>query len=93
MVEKEIKYVVIKCPHCGWEYLPCEIFYPDSIGDASGIVRDEAGKILYFDGDSLNFKEEYCCDNCGTSFKISGTVAFDVSEVETLNSDEDGWSD
>ena len=39
---------VIKCPHCGYEMIPAEIFYPDSLlGTPKTIVRDALGKIIY----------------------------------------------
>lgn len=71
------KFYVIKCPKCGYEYLPEEIFYPKSfLGNAKNIVRDENGKILYFDEDSMNTKEEYICDNCDCAFDVDAKVEF-----------------
>ena len=91
-MEKEIKAVLIKCPHCGWEYLPCEIFYPDDmLGNAADVVRDSEGKILYYDGDSMNLEETYCCDNCGTTFSVSGAVTF-KTKVEEEVEDEEEWT-
>ena len=61
--------LIIKCPHCGCEYLPNEIFYPDELlGNASNVVRDENGKIIFHEGNNMNLKEEYVCDWCNKSF-------------------------
>lgn len=74
------KYV-ITCPHCGAEYLPSEIFYPEYIlGNPTNIIKDEKGHIEYFDGESLNFVEEYTCDICGHTFTVEGEVTFKVKE-------------
>lgn len=74
------KYV-ITCPHCGAEYLPSEIFYPDYIlGNPTNIIKDEKGRIEYFDGKSLTFVEEYTCDICNHTFIVEGEVAFKVKE-------------
>ena len=72
---------VIKCPHCGAEYLPAEIFYPEFIlGNPENIVKDEQGHIEHFDGDALSFIEEYTCDICGHTFTVAGTVTFVAKE-------------
>lgn len=89
-MEKE-KLVTIKCPHCGWEYLPCEIFYPDDmLGKVSDVMRDDNGKVLFFNGESLNLKEEFVCDNCGTTFTVEGIINFKTKEVK--DSFEDDWT-
>ena len=47
-------FKVIKCPHCGREYLPVEIFYPTSFfGKPTNVYRDEQGKIENISGDDM----------------------------------------
>ena len=37
----------IRCPHCGCEYLPAEIYLPnDFLGYPTNIIKDEKGEIL-----------------------------------------------
>lgn len=66
----------IKCPHCGAEYLPAEIFVSDLLGNPRNIIRDEDGKIEHFDGEPMSLTESYCCDYCGCKFAIYGKVDF-----------------
>ena len=41
-------YPVIRCPHCGGEYTPADIFMPgDLIGKPKTVIRDALGKIIY----------------------------------------------
>ena len=49
MKEKENKVKhIIKCPYCGAEYLPEEIYYPDSFfGKPRDIVKNSKGEIEY----------------------------------------------
>ena len=43
-------YPIIKCPYCGYNYVPAEIMMPDDfLGKPENIVRDALGKILYHD--------------------------------------------
>lgn len=87
-MEKE-KFITIKCPKCGYEYLPCEIFLPkDTLGDATNIIKDETGKILFYDGHSLNLKEEFVCDHCGANFSIEGQMSFKTKEIKDLFDDD-----
>ena len=68
---------VIVCPCCGAEYLPAEIFIPESyIGKPKNIVKDEFGKIFTFDGESMNTYERYQCDYCGNTFKVFAKTTF-----------------
>ena len=56
----------IKCPDCGAEYLPAEIFYPDEFfGKPNSIEKDVYGKLLFFNGNDMNLTETYRCDYCG----------------------------
>lgn len=65
---------IIKCPHCGWEYLPGELLYPDSVvGQPKNVIRDTLGKIIYEDYKpykSPESEEHYTCDNCNRQFVI-----------------------
>lgn len=81
--------ITIKCPHCGYEYLPCEIFYPDDfLGTACDIVRDDNNKIIFFNNDNMNLFEEYTCDGCGKTFKVEAEVKFKAKKEE-IDFDED----
>ena len=81
--------IKIKCPICGYEYLPEEIFYSDKfLGSASNIIRDEQGKIIDFKNDSMNLHEEFICDKCGSKFNVDGKIVFDVTEKEKIEDEE-----
>ena len=68
---------IIKCPMCGYEYLPGEIFIPNEfLGQPKDIVRDYTGKIIGFDGIKMNDTEHYMCDDCGCEFTIVATTNF-----------------
>ena len=79
------KRPVIKCPHCGWEYTPSDIFLPgDFLGRPDTVIRDALGKILYEDYDEMNepnLEEHYICDNCDKPFIITATISY-KSKVE-----------
>lgn len=39
---------LVKCPFCGAEYSPSEIFMPgELIGKANNVIKDPTGRILY----------------------------------------------
>ena len=68
---------VIKCPVCGREYLPAEIYLPNSfLGHPSEIEKTSSGKIDTFNGLTMNLNETYICDDCGTKFGVKAKVAF-----------------
>lgn len=78
-METELK---IKCPHCGREYLPCEIYYPnDFLGNAGEIFKDENGKIITYSGDNMNLDEIFTCD-CGCEFKVSAHISFTAVNLD-----------
>lgn len=86
---REKKLEIIRCPHCNTEYLPAEIFLPNSfIGKPSNIVKDIAGKILDFSGNSMDTKESFICDRCGTTFKVRTQLQF-FTEIKNDNFNED----
>lgn len=80
--------LVIKCPECGYEYLPCEIYYPQDLGRATNIIRDMEGKILYYDGSNMDTEAEYKCDNCKTVFKVDARVSFFTTKDSVKSGDD-----
>lgn len=76
------KKTTIRCPHCGCEYLPGEIYFPDEfVGQPTHIIKDEEGQVLGFDGTDMNTTEEYCCDKCGAKFTIDASITFRTAEI------------
>ena len=83
-------YPVIRCPHCGWEYTPADIFMPgDLIGKPKTVIRDALGKIIYQEYDSENEpaqSEKYFCDNCEKPFIVEPVIVYKVKkEAEELD--------
>ena len=81
---------LIRCPHCGAEYLPAEIFYPKYLlGMPSDIEKSTTGKITSYNGTSMCLAEEYNCDFCNTTFIARASVSFSTRKVEekSFNSD------
>lgn len=75
----------IKCPHCGAEYLPSEIFIPsDFLPKVEDLVKDEEGHIIAGYEHAMNLHEEYTCDYCNHRFAIMAEVAF-KTEVNLLH--------
>lgn len=73
---------IIKCPNCGYEYLPAEIYYPNNfLGYPKNIVRDDNGKILGFDNHSMLDTETFICDNCNADFEVTSTTNFAVKLI------------
>lgn len=74
----------IKCPHCGAQYLPAEIFMPGAmLGYPDDVVKDSFGKILYEDykeGREPDTSEHYICDYCDKPFVIEATLTFKTME-------------
>ena len=74
------KTPVIKCPHCGAQYLPAEIFMPEAfIGRPDDLVKDSLGKILYEDyqdGKEPDMVEHFTCEYCEKPFVIEATVTY-----------------
>ena len=67
----------IYCPTCGREYFPEEIFMRgDMYGNPHSIIRDENGKIIEYEGHSVNLNETYTCDKCNTFFRVVGKMDF-----------------
>lgn len=83
----------IICPHCGREYLPCEIFIPKHfIGESRFVERLTDGRI-----DVVAYKtqpdlsEEYICDSCNKKFKVKAEVEFLV-EKDTIGNFEENYT-
>lgn len=73
---------VIKCPTCGYEYLPAEIYMPnDFLGKPTSIMKDTSGKVLGFTGLKMNDTETYKCDNCDTLFEVVSTTYFNSKPI------------
>ena len=84
------KKTTIRCPYCGLEYLPAEVYYPeDFLGTPSNIIKTQEGDILGFDGNDMNTTETYCCDNCGKTFTVDASITFRTTPVETVFDDDD----
>lgn len=67
----------VTCPSCGAEYLPAEIFYPNSFfGRPRDIVRGDDGKLLGFNGTDMDLCETYICDVCKKKFTVTATMTF-----------------
>lgn len=77
------KGILIRCPHCGAEYLPAEIFYPKHfLGNPKDIEKSRSGEINYYSGSNMCFSEEYMCDVCNTTFSARAQVCFVVRKIE-----------
>jgi len=75
------KTPVIRCPHCGAEYLPGEIYMPGSlIGQPDDIVKDAVGKIIYEDYSTEarepDMIEHFICEFCDKPFVIEATTTY-----------------
>lgn len=81
---------VIKCPVCGTNYLPSEIFMPDSFfGKQRDITRNASGEIEFYLGDDPNYEEEFICESCLSKLKIRANLTFNVEVDNGENFDED----
>ena len=70
-VKKVRKFEIIECPNCKYEYLPAEIFVPKYFfGIPENIVRDEDGKLISYEGTSVDVFEKYKCDKCDKEFRV-----------------------
>lgn len=84
------KTPVIKCPHCGAEYLPGEIYFPGSlIGQPDDIVKDSFGRILYEDYSSPkrepDMVEHFTCEYCEKPFIVEATTTYKTKEEAPEN--------
>lgn len=83
--EKIMNY--IKCPHCGAEYLPVEIFIPEEFfGRPKEIIRrSDNHAVETFFGKEPDLKERYVCDYCKTPFEVTATMSFETKEVPRIS--------
>lgn len=88
---RERKPIFIKCPVCGREYMPAEIYLPNSLlGRPTQIQRDATtGKIDNFYGTDMDLVEHYVCDKCNTPFKVVAKVQFNTYEEDKYNFNKD----
>jgi transposase-like protein len=74
------KSASFKCPHCGAQYLPGEIYIPGAlIGQPEDLVKDSLGKIIYEDykeGKEPDMFEHYICDYCDKPFVVEATITY-----------------
>ena len=96
MIEKLIggcrmkNLTIIKCPKCGMEYLPAELFVPAAFfGTPDIIKRDTEGHIIDYLGSGLDTKELYTCDSCNTAFNIECSISFNTTVNEEANFQEE----
>lgn len=77
------KEKVIRCPQCNYEYLPAEIYMPNSLlGKPRNISKEHmTGRILEYMGNSMNPVETYICDNCNTEFKVIANINFNTQKM------------
>ncbi len=88
LVKKEFQR--IKCPVCGYEYLPCEIFIPKYLFTKPyQIVRDKQGRIEYVLGERACKTEQYQCDKCDSTFFIHCRTAFFTDKEPPIEWGED----
>ena len=76
---------VIKCPKCGYQYLPGEIFIPNAlVGEPKNIVRNTIGEILGYEGTDPELNESYVCDHCNQEFNIVAKLSFSTDSKEGI---------
>ena len=74
-------YKIIKCPNCGYEYLPGEIFDPKHfLGQPKNIVRNKIGEVLGFEGIDHCPTEEFTCIMCDYQFNVTAKINFVTDE-------------
>lgn len=78
--------IKIKCPHCGAEYLPAEIFMPGQLlGQTKNVIKDPLGKILYVDykeDEEPEMTATFCCEHCDREFVAVAKLVVEAEEVE-----------
>ena len=79
------KSINFKCPHCGAQYLPGEVYMPGAlIGQPEDVVKDSLGKIIYEDyyteTREPDMTESFICDYCDKPFVVEATVTYKTRE-------------
>jgi hypothetical protein len=87
------KSALIKCPHCGAEYLPGEVYMPGSlVGQPDEVVKDSLGKIIYEDYYTQEREpdmiEHFTCEYCDKPFIVEAVVTYKTRE----EAPENDWS-
>lgn len=87
---KDTKTLTIRCPHCEWEYLPGEIYYPKHfLGQPKDIERTVEGNIDVYNGIEQNLEEVFYCEHCGKPFRVHAKVEYNVEKAVELDFDSD----
>lgn len=82
--------VTIKCPVCGQNYLPSEVYLPESFfGKQKDITRNASGEIEFYLGDDPDYDEEFICESCLSKLKIHANISFNVEVNSGDSMDED----
>lgn len=80
------KTTSFKCPHCGAQYLPGEVYMPGAlIGRPEDIVKDSMGRLLYEDyteGKEPDMIEHFICDYCDKPFVVEATITYKTMAEE-----------
>ena len=77
---------VVKCPKCGREYLPAEIYMPKEFFCIPDLIkRDTEGCIVDYLGTSLDTSETYCCDLCNTTFNVVADIKFTTEVADDID--------
>lgn len=80
----------IVCPTCGMQYTPSEIYYPgDLIGKQTNIIRDDDGKIIYYQDNDICLNQEFICDHCGSAFTINADIVYSTKSCKEHDFDDD----
>lgn len=86
--------LIIKCPECGAQYLPSEIYYPKYFfGNPKDIFKDEKGEILGINGSDMDTVETYICDKCKKEFTVEAVIQFKVSQPNHLFDEDPDFKD
>lgn len=85
-----MEFNYIKCPYCGREYLPSEIYIPEYFfGKQFNIVRNDEQQIVGFNGKDMDLKETFTCENCENIFEIESQITFKTTKTVFENFDKD----
>ena len=75
--KKMTKYQVIRCPQCGAEYLPGEIYLPKYfLGQPKNISKDFQGMIVDAEGLPQDLTETFTCNKCATLFEVKANIDY-----------------
>lgn len=75
--------MTIKCPYCGAEYLPEEIFMGDEFLGNSKVIKDENEHIVsVVEQNDAELYASYVCDCCNKRFTVKAEVKFESEKDE-----------